>query len=707
LDLFRVEMDRDLRDSVSLGLGLMVLSYLVTAIGIFNHVVFLILISVLFIATLHLTIRRIKRVPGRFRAWTAEYSSKADRLLWALLGLIVVADLISAGNAAVGWDAAVHHYAFPEILLRAGHMVRAPEIPFSYYPEMVEMLFTLGLGTGGVFTAGALTWLYLFPLAGGMMVLGRRIGHPSIGLWALVLFLGSPLTFELPFSGVVDLPFLVYCLLALAVLEESDRPARLNGLIVIGILIGCASATKHLGLLYLLAFIPILVWHNSKDSIKPGRLVIDILIVAVLALIIPSFWYLRSYLATGDPLFPFLSGLAERSKATEGSFSLSSFARTDYPRTLIGFLGYLWHLTMDYWDERPWFLAINPAFLAFLPIGIIWAISPPPSPGLKSWTGSIRRILALGILALLINFFLAPAYPRYLFPTWFCLSITGAAALVEIMRLWPKPGRVLVPLALVLPLLIVTGMASRRAVEVMPQYWDKTARMRALEAETPGYDTFLWANEHLDPRSTRIISTDPKIYYLDSPAIIGKPGIESSLLVPWDSEPSKILANWRALGVTHFILDTSLISTKHGFGISLFTDILGDRQKVWLDIVSARFAANAYGIVDILTDEEFMHMSELAELPVIYGIHGTIDRYLLTRERLELFQSWGRDWLMARVVLKLIDAGILREEFRSGPGGGIRIYKVELPPTDDVRLPELPDVTGFGLDFEKGPADRL
>jgi hypothetical protein len=273
------------------------------------------------------------------------------------------------------------------------------------------------------------------------------------------------------------------------------------------------------------------------------------------------------------------------------------------------------------------------------------------------------------------------------------------------MRLWPKPGRVLVPLALVLPLLIVTGMAVRRAVEVAPQYWDKSARLRALEADSPGYDTFLWANEHLDPGSTRIISTDPKVYYLDSPAIIAKPGIESSLLVPWDSKPSEILANWRELGVTHFILDTTLISTKHGFGISLFTDILREREKVWLDIVSTREAAEVYGIGDILTDEDFLHMSALAGLPIVFD--GTIDRHLLTYERLELFQSWGRDWLMARVVLRFIESGILREEFRSGPGGGIRIYKVELPPIDDVQLPELPDVTGFGLDFEEGPAAGL
>jgi hypothetical protein len=410
---------------------------------------------------------------------------------------------------------------------------------------------------------------------------------------------------------------------------------------------------------------------------------------------------MRSYLATGNPLFPFLNSLFAQSGAAHGSFSVSSFERTDYPRNLAGYLGYFWHLTMDYWDQRPWFLAIHPAYLAFLPFAIIWAVFPPRTSNGVKWLQILRYLLVLAFLTLTINFFLAPAYPRYLFPTWFCLSLTSAWVLMEILRRWKPVGMVIVPIALLLPFLIVLGMGAKRAIEVLPQYWSEPARVEAIREAFPGYDTFIWANEHLDPGRDKVLSIDPKTYYLKAPAIIAKPGIESPLLVPWDSEPSKILANWRELGATYFVLDTTLLSVKHGFAISFFTDVLDGRDAVWLDIVSTRAGADFYGIGDILTDSEFLYMSKLAGLPVVND--GTIDRHFFTRDDALRFQSWGRDWLMARTVLRFVRAGILREEHRSGPGGGLRIYSIHLPTSDDIALPALPDVTAYCLPYESGP----
>ena len=259
---------------------------------------------------------------------------------------------------------------------------------------------------------------------------------------------------------------------------------------------------------------------------------------------------------------------------------------------------------MNYLYERPWFLAISPAYLAFLPFFVIWAIVPPGGIGAK-FVSTIRYILILSIVSLFINFYLAPAYPRYLFPTWICFSLLSAWVLAITQDRWPRLGKILVPIALILPFLIVFGMAARRVREVIPEYFSKQARIEAIARSYPGYETFLWANDHLDPSHDIILTTDPKTYYLDAPAIIAKPGIESPMLLPWDSEPLEILAAWRKLGATHFMLDTTLTSVKHGFGIAFFTDVLAGRDKVWLDIVTTREGADVYGIGDILTDPSF------------------------------------------------------------------------------------------------------
>jgi hypothetical protein len=403
-------------------------------------------------------------------------------------------------------------------------------------------------------------------------------------------------------------------------------------------------------------------------------------------------------------MFPFLKDLFNLTHSTQGSFSIASFAQSAYPRTFLGFLVYLWYLTFTYTDLRPWFWAISPAYLAFLPPAVILAIFPGHQDCKTASLNALRFTLILAVLTLLINFLLAPSFPRYLFPTWVCLSLVSAWTLQKIREIWPRIGRWLVPVALLLPLLTVLAIGVKRSIEVFPQYFSKEARISAIEAGFPGYGTFDWANSNLDSNAL-VISTDPKLYYLDRNAIIATPGIESHVLAPWDSAPSDILANWRELGATHFVLDTTLLSVKHGFGIALFTAILSDRDAVWLDIVTTRAAANEFGIGDILPDEEFLHMSELGELPVIFD--GTIDRHLFTQERMELFHGWGRDYRMAGTIMKFIRAGILVEEYRSGPGGGLRIYSIHVPKSDGVALPELPDVTRWCLPYEEGPYEKL
>ena len=77
------------------------------------------------------------------------------------------------------------------------------------------------------------------------------------------------------------------------------------------------------------------------------------------------------------------------------------------------------------------------------------------------------------------------------------------------------------------------------------------------------------------------------------------------------------------------------------------------------------------------------------------------------------FHGWARDWQMAKTLLVFEHAGFLREKHRaySGPDESGRvvsiIYSVHLPEHDDFTLPVLPDVTGYCLDYEDGPIDKL
>lgn len=706
-------IDPDLRDALSIAVGFTLLGYIVMimgAFGLFSKIYLIILATVPFVFTVSELPRQLRKLHERTSRWSQEFITTPDLLLILVLVALFLLDIFNSGNSAVAWDAAVHHYAFPKALLRAGGLIDVPEIPFSYYPGQGEMLYTLGLGAGGVFLAGALSAVWFIPIILGFIAIGRSMGHPRVGLWSVLIFLGAPLLSDVPYSGLIDIQYFTCCLLAIAVILDTNDDLDWRKIIAAGILTGCAASYKHLGLLFLAAFVPILVWRVSSENKSIGMGLVGAIAVIVLTLLVPLPWYIRSFEATGNPVYPFLGSLFVQTNAATGSFSLESFARTDYPRTILGFFLYLWRLTMNYWDLRPWYWAISPAWLALLPASIWYASYRAKTVDETQELGVVRLLLILAFLATLINFFLAPAYPRYIYPTWICLSITSAWALMKIRTESKAIGKILVPIVLLFPFTIVMAQNVKTATEVWPQYWDNQAREDAILTEYPSYDVLRWANLTIDPESSLILSTDPKIYYLESPAIIATPDKESSLILSWDSDPEDILENWRDLGVTHFILDTSLISVKHGFGIALFTSIPGDRDAVWLDIVTTRQAADKFGVGEFLTDEEFLYMGKLGGLTIIDdGVRG--GRHLFTRENADEFKQWSRDWMMAETILKFERAGIIKLEYKTYSGEGNNrtaissIYSVHYPATIEFSLPDLPDVTMYSTPYEEGPVD--
>ena len=708
VDFLAPGLDRDLRDGLAFAIGLAILSFIVllfcSIFGVRIALLYLI-VGIPFLATLPLTIRRIRNIPTRFSEILSGLNLSSDKFLLYLIGILFLFDFINSGNAAVGWDAAVDHYAIPEGFLRSGSMSPDFGNPFSFYPAMVEMLFMLGLGIGKEFLAGMMSWLFLIPMTLGFLSIGKNLGDRRIGLWAIFLFLGAPLTFELPFSGVVDLQFLTYCLLATALLLDISSELNYRKIILIGILAGCACATKHLGLMFLPALYILLTWNILGDR-KPGiNWLIASILMGLFTLLIPLPWYIRSFHWTGDALYPYLSNLGNAGNEVAGSLSVESFSQTNYPRNILGLIGYLWHLTMDYRDLRPWYLAIHPAWLAFFPPAIVMAFMPA-----NHVRGRIilnfRLILLIAVVTMTINFFLAPAFPRYMFPTWFAMAFLSAYVLVDILRKWPVIGKILASVVLMLPFLIVLAMAGKRTMEVIPQFFSHEASIDAISDSFAGYETIEWINDNLDPEHDIVLTTDPKVYYIEPRTIVSKSGIESSLLVSWTSSPSDIIANWRDLGVTHFVLDTTLDSINGGFALLVVSSILGDRDSAWMDPLRTIDSSGQFGMEGFLTRDKLIEFSYYGGLPIVQdGTEG--GNHLMTRDRMLSLQSRGFDYVMAVKVLKFINAGILVREFSSGPQWGVVVYSVHLPDSDDIELVDLPDLTMWGTNYEDGPIELL
>ncbi|GIV05474.1 MAG: hypothetical protein KatS3mg016_1049 [Fimbriimonadales bacterium] len=199
------------------------------------------------------------------------------------------------------WDALAYHLAFPKWYLQAGRMVELPFMHQSYFPPLQDMLYLLGLGYGSEPMAKVMHWAMGMLAALGAAGFVQRQG--GSGAWAAALILGAPAFLWQMFSAYADLATALYASLAMFALAHAVREHRGDWLWLAGGMMGFALATKYTALLAWGMWGLIgLVWLWRAHATRAIR---TLILSGLLALAIGSPWYLRNFLWTGNPVYPF------------------------------------------------------------------------------------------------------------------------------------------------------------------------------------------------------------------------------------------------------------------------------------------------------------------------------------------------------------------------------------------------------------------
>jgi len=193
------------------------------------------------------------------------------------------------------WDARAYHLAIPEIYLRSGRFLDIRWLLHSHWPHLMEGLYTLPLAAGrdgaaalihagacgllafGVFYAaggGVAGWTGALILAGQPAFLRGAPTPTSDGACALFLFAGAH---------------------ALSRWEAKPSKGRL---IAAGLLAGFAAAAKLFGGAGAACWTVYLIWRTRRLR--------EAAIFAACAGLIVGPWLLRTWIHTGDPLWPLL-----------------------------------------------------------------------------------------------------------------------------------------------------------------------------------------------------------------------------------------------------------------------------------------------------------------------------------------------------------------------------------------------------------------
>ena len=243
-------------------------------------------------------------------------SNRTKILFAAAYVLHVLWIILLASVPPVSRDALTHHLAVPKLWVEGGGIHERPDILFSYYPQLLDVLYMAPVALGNDIAAKYLHFAFALLTALLIFLFVRRRLGPSWAALSGLLFLTLPLIVKLSVTVYVDLGLIFFTTAALfsAViwLEETDRT---RWLVIAAICSGLALGTKYnalvsflvLGLLlpffYLVRFRRDNPHAEQLNAVKFGALFVAI------SLLVFSPWLIRNYGLTGNPVYPLAQGV--------------------------------------------------------------------------------------------------------------------------------------------------------------------------------------------------------------------------------------------------------------------------------------------------------------------------------------------------------------------------------------------------------------
>ena len=523
------------------GLGLGVLSLEGLALGLagwFNRPALTVL--VLFVAAASWAAARRLKIPLR---GVPLPTATGALMPLGLTGLAIFFSLMFSLVPPVYFDAMSYHLELPSRYLLEGRIFHVSENLYSGYPQIVEVLYGIGLALSGAQTAGVISLIGFLLVLGLVWSWGRKNFGEETASWATVLVSFTPPIMTLTGFFHNDWYLTFFTLSAVFVLAEgADRP---RSMVLAGVLAGLASGTKYTGLGFAVG-IPLLagaicgLGGRGRGAGKRWA------VFAGVALVTACPWYLKNLFFTGDPLFPLISGMKGEIQG------LSTLAADAYFKGVRVSDLWRWILlpyqsVFRFWELQ---LPLSPGFipLVLLPTLPVLRRHRAVTPFLLIWTG----------VSLLVWYFTFRA-GRFALPMAVLTLVWFAAAFRESVRAAPRTGPVLTVVVTFLVFLNLANYLGFQAnyADVLNGAFGKIPREVYLERTYAPYRAIDYLN-HLDPPPKKVLFLgEMKGFYSRFPREVATFDVPNRLirLVQEGQGPDSAADSLTALGFSHVLLN--------------------------------------------------------------------------------------------------------------------------------------------------------
>ncbi|MBI5373979.1 MAG: glycosyltransferase family 39 protein [Candidatus Schekmanbacteria bacterium] len=195
-------------------------------------------------------------------------------------------------------DELVYHLAAPKLYLQHHRIFNIEGNVFAAFPEFTEMLYIIPIAIGEEALARLLHLNFCILSSITLYFFARQYLSKTYSLITALFLASSPVVFSISGTAYIDMALAFYVLLSFVFLnfwlmERSD----ISLLIFSGIFAGSAMAIKYTGMWVVLIMITIVLLF-SRSLAASG-------VFALSSVAIASPWYLKNYLFTGNPFYPF------------------------------------------------------------------------------------------------------------------------------------------------------------------------------------------------------------------------------------------------------------------------------------------------------------------------------------------------------------------------------------------------------------------
>ena len=504
-------------------------------------------------------------------------------ILAGLTLALVVSIVFLAWVPPVSRDALTHHLAVLKIYLQQGRITELPDIPFSYYPMNLDLLYMIPLYFGNDILPKYIHFLFaLFTASLLFWFLKRRLSAPY-ALFGALFFLSMPIIVKLSITVYVDLGLIFFSATALILLMNwTESIYKSKYLVLSAIFCGLALGTKYNGLivLFLLTlFIPFLYLKTERGKLYVQSKAFGFAGLYVLvALIVFSPWMIRNTIWTGNPIYPLYNRHFQNASA-DGAEELS----IDFRKKIDYQVGHWNHFAIrrmmfkESWgdialipiriffqgrDDKPQYFdgKLNPFLfiLPFMAFVSVRRLSLNDTHGLKMLVAFVGLFMLIAFLRTSIRIrYIAPVIPPLVI-----LSVFGLHNLADFLKVrgWFLLGRVLLPVVF----LAAIGMNAHyvfnqfRSVDPFSYISGRVGRDAYITYRRPEFSVLKYANQYLSNNHVILgLFLGNRSYYSDRKLVFGEKWFTQSIVL--SASDKDIQKDLIRSGYTHLLVNLDLV----------------------------------------------------------------------------------------------------------------------------------------------------